>query len=285
MRFFRLAFASAILLATVMLTGCQSIHGGHNSCDQAPCDSMAVGCDSAGGCAGGSVQLVRGRKMPILDATGSALGTLNKIALWDRRADNHNISPRTERAVVQYLQQNGLRSTLVRSNQYDPIGEWTRLTQNKSMAAGWRYTFGTYDWLKYTLLPGRLTGGDWYNPFSDTVHLYSDIPAIGVAKAAYSKDVHSRPDPALYAASQDLPLIGLYHENIANQESINFNRSFGGPAGEAEANRILYPDLAGAIGAQTLGFLPYGSTFGRAAGAILGRTARAAKNGLTGGSR
>ena len=89
--------------------------------------------------------------MPLLDRTASSLGFANKLALWDSRADNHNISPQTETAIVNYLQQNGLGSTLVRVNQYDPVDEWRRLVANKRMAAPWRYTVGTYDWLKYTL--------------------------------------------------------------------------------------------------------------------------------------
>ncbi|WP_404309717.1 hypothetical protein [Neorhodopirellula lusitana] len=286
MRFLRQAFVSAALLASIAVTGCQSIHGSRNACDQAPfcqsaCDSMAVGCDAlcdSGGGTSGNVQLVRGRKVALLDGLGSVLGSVNKLALWDRRADNHNISPQTEEAVVQYLRENGLGSTLVRSNQYDPIGEWHRLASNKRMAAPLRYTFGTYDWLKYTVLPGRLTGGDWYNPYSDTVHLYSDIPTIGLAKAAYAKDVYSRSGPASYAALQDLPLIGLYHETIANREVLQFTRSHGGSAAVTEAERILYPDLAGSIGAQTLGIFPYGSVVGRGAGALVGHTALAVKD-------
>ena len=286
MRFLRQAFVSTVLLASIALTGCQSIHGNRNACDQASscqtaCDSMVIGCaascESRIGTSGG-VQLLRGRKIALLDGFGSVLGSVNKLALWDRRADNHNISPQTENAVVQYLRENGLGKTLVRSNQYDPIGEWQRLVSNKRMAAPLRYTFGTYDWLKYTILPGRLTGGDWYNPFSDTVHLYSDIPTIGLAKAAYAKDVYSRSDPATYAALQDLPLVGLYHETIANREVLQFTRSYGGSAAVTEAERILYPDLAGSIGAQTLGIIPYGSVVGRGAGAVVGHTARAVKD-------
>ena len=39
-------------------------------------------------------------------------------------------------------------------------------------------------------------------------------------------------------------------------------------------NRILIPDFGGAMGAQVLGFLPYGSVYGRAAGALTGHAYR-----------
>lgn len=253
------------------------------SCDALPCDCDGgcpaccddLSCDACDAFPGAvSRQLVRGRRIKLLDDAGSMLGFANKIALWDSRADSHHVSPQTEQAVLGYLQRNRLNSTLIRSNQYDPLGEWGRLVANKRMAAPWKYTFGTYDWLKYTLLPGRLVGGDWYNPFTDTVHLYSDIPTIGLAKAAYAKDVHARSLPGTYAASQDTPLIGLWHESLANNEVISYLKRTGSRAELEEAQRILYPDFAGSLGAHVLGFLPYGSVYGRAAGALAGHAYR-----------
>jgi hypothetical protein len=243
--------------------------------DDAFCDSIGGPCDACDALpARGSGQLARGRRIKWLDDLGSFVGTVNKIALWDKRADNHRVSPQTERAVLTYLRRNQLDSVLVRSNQYDPLGEWKRLVANKRMAAPWKYTFGTYDWLRYTLVPGRVFGGDWYNPFTDSVHLYSDIPAIGLAKAAYAKDVHGREYPGTYASVQDTPLLGLWHETLANQEAIRYVKRTGTRADVAEAERILIPDFGGAIGAQALGFLPYGHVYGRAAGALGGHVYR-----------
>ena len=260
-------------------TDCQAC----NECDSMSCDSLAcdgiAACDSCDAMGINNHQLVRGKPNQVLDSVGSALGFANKIALWDRRADNHAVSRSTEAEVLTYLRRNNLDSVLVRSNQYDPLGEWRRLVANKRMAAPWKYTFGTYDWLKYTLIPGRLLGGDWYNPFTDTVHIYSDIPSIGLAKAAYAKDVHSRTYPGTYASAQDTPLLGLWHESLANSEVLSYLRKNGSPSKVSEAERILYPDFGGALGAQTLGFLPYGNVYGRAAGALAGHAVRGVTKG------
>ncbi|KAA5538553.1 hypothetical protein FYK55_27425 [Roseiconus nitratireducens] len=257
------------------------------SCDGTTCDDITscdawlgdADVDSCDGWTGGpSPRLVRGRRIKLLDETASTLGFINKIALWDKRADNHRISPQTERQVLSYLRNHQLDSVLVRSNQYDPLGEWRRLVANKRMAAPWKYTIGTYDWLKYTLVPGRLVGGDWYSPFTDSLHLYSDIPSLGLVKAAYAKDVHRRTYQGTYVSFQNAPVIGLWHETLANREVLRYLKQSGDPAALAEAKRILYPDFAGTLGAQALGFVPGGSVYGRAAGALAGHAFRRMAN-------
>ena len=126
------------------------------------------------------IRIERGHPNRLLDQVGNVLSVPEKLALWDRRAGNHYISFETENELVDYILANDLDSVLVRSNQYDPIGEWRRLAGNERIGVGWRATFGTYSLLKYTLLPGRLIGGDWYNPYTHTLNLYSDIPALAV---------------------------------------------------------------------------------------------------------
>ncbi len=131
----------------------------------------------------GSPQVQRGEKRKVIDAVGWVVGIPSKILLWNRRMDNHNISQRTEEVVTEYLAVNALDTTRVRINQYAPGDDWRRLVKNKRVAAPWRYTFGAVATLYETVLPGRLIGGDHYNPYTDTIHLYSDVPAIALHEA------------------------------------------------------------------------------------------------------
>ena len=92
----------------------------------------------------------------------------------------------------------------MRVNQYDPGGEWKRLANNDTVAPGWRYTVGALHTLGYILFPGRVFGEDSYNPYTNTVNLYSDIPSLALEQAAYAKDIRHRSYPGTYAVAQEL---------------------------------------------------------------------------------
>ena len=177
-------------------------------------------------------------------------GIPKKIILWDRRAVNHHVSPETEQHLAQYLDANGLASTKVRINQYDPVGEWRRLRANKEVGAGWRYTVGAFDTFVYTLLPGRVFGADRYNAYTDSVYIYSDIPCLAQEQASYAKLVHARPHPGTYAALTSLPVVQLWPEKQSKHDVLDYTLANGTPAQQAEATRVLYAEFGAEIGGQ-----------------------------------
>jgi len=200
-------------------------------------------------------QIQRGKARPILDATGWVFGIPGKILLWDRRVDNHRIGYETETMLAQYLDQNELEGVRVSLNQYRPGEDWSRLVRNKSVGPGWRYTLGTLSVLGETLLPGRLFGGDHYNPYTNTIHLYSDLPAIALHEAAHAKDFARRQWKGTYAAAYLLPIAPLYHESIATADVFAYLEAQSTPEQQAAAARVLYP--------------AYGTYVGSAAGVIV----------------
>jgi hypothetical protein len=171
----------------------------------------------------------RGERRPVLDGVGWALGIPSKIVLWDRRIDNHSVSPKTEAAITQYLNENQLSSVKVRLNQYAPGDEWRRLVANDAVGPGWRYTFGTISWLGETIFPGRLFGGDHFNPYTNTVNIYSDAPAIALHEAGHAKDWARRKYKGTYAAVYGLPGAPLWHEAIASRDALAYVTDFGSP--------------------------------------------------------
>lgn len=200
-------------------------------------------------------QIQRGERRKVIDAIGWVVGIPGKILLWNRRVENHNIGPETEAAIAEYLQVNNLDTVRVRLNQYRPGEDWSRLVRNKSVGAGWRYTFGAITVLGETVIPGRIFGGDHFNPFTNTVHIYSDIPTIALHEGGHAKDFARRKWKGTYAAVYALPIVPLYHESIASRDVVAYLEAIGTTEQKAAASRILYP--------------AYGTYVGSAAGACI----------------
>lgn len=244
------AIRAGILLAcagcVAGLAGCASGPYQYSRGWQAP---QAVDCEEV---VESTTEICEGRPNRFIDGVGWVVGIPGKILLWDRRVNNHCVSEDTTEAVAQYIDDNGLENVCVRVNQYAPGDEWRRLVDNENVGAGWRYTLGTVSLIGYTLLPGRLLGGDRYNPYTNSVYVYSDVPSLAIQSAAYGKDVQGRTHPGTYAAVNQLPVVSLWHETINTNDALGYARASGDYALEAESVRILHPfygmRVGGAIG-------------------------------------
>src|SRR5690606_16579471 len=155
----------------------------------------------------------------------------------------------------------GLHDVKVRLNQYDPGGEWQRLARNDRVGAGWRYTIGALGTLGYTMFPGRIFAIDYYNPFTNTVNVYSDVPALGMKEVAYAGDVIDRDLPGTYAFSQMIPGVNLVHETITTREVLEYVDATGPPDLRRQTVHVLYPSFGGAFGGAMDAFLPTAPVF------------------------
>jgi len=200
----------------------------------------------------GKPQVEIGRRQPLIDGIGWVVGIPSKILLWDRRVDNHRISEGTVLATADYLERNNLPHIKVRANQYAPIQDWHRLRKNDAVAWPWRYSLGIVQLAGETIFPGRVFGGDHFNPFTQTVHLYSDVPAIALHEGGHAKDFTRRKYPGTYAAAY--LFVPLWHETLASQDVFAYLASRGDVEGTMEANRILYPAYGTYVG-NGLGYL------------------------------
>lgn len=200
----------------------------------------------------GEDQIERGERRPVLDGVGWVIGIPGKIILWDRRVDNHAVSAETEEAIRRYLEANNLSHVKVRINQYAPLDDWRRLRANKTVGWGYRYTIGALSIVGEAVLPGRVLGGDRYNPYTATIHLYSDIPAIALHEGGHSKDFTRREYPGTYGLVTALPFGSLWPEAIATGDAIAYAEQQNDRELEQESYRILFPAygtyLGGSIG-------------------------------------
>jgi hypothetical protein len=261
---FRFGFAMCGLLS-MLGAGCKSpapyqFGAGWRNAPPAACD--ACGGDKV-------VEVGEGKPNRFIDGVGWFVGIPSKILLWNCRANNHHVTPATTAAVVEYLDRNELDDVCVRVNQYAPGGEWRRLCANRQVGAGWRYTVGTLSLVGYTILPGRVFGGDRYNPYTNSVYLYSDVPALGLQASAYAKDVHSRKHPGSYSAVNELPIVCLWHETIAAKDSLSYLRETGDYEQQLDGIRTIHPSYGMALG-RTVDGLFLGWPIGQVSGAIAG---------------
>ena len=201
--------------------------------------------------ADGEPQIERGKPRTIIDGFGWVWGIPSKLMLWNRNIENHRISPETETLLTEYLETNGLSDVKVRLNQYRPWDDWRRLTRNTSVAWPWRYTFGAVATLGETVVPGRLFGGDHYNPYTGTIHLYGDVPAIAFHEAAHAKDFSNRKYPGTYAAVYILPAVPLWHERIASNDVLSYVLYRDDKRLQRQAYHILYPAYGTYMGDAT----------------------------------
>jgi hypothetical protein len=201
-------------------------------------------------------QIERGRPIPIVDGIGWIVGIPSKVMLLSTRVDNHFVSHGTEQSLQEYLDANKLDHVKVRLNQYAPLDEWRRLRGNKSVAPGWRYTLGTLATLGYTVLPGRILGGDNYNPFTNTINVYSDHPAIALHEAGHAKDFSRRTYKGTWAAAYLLPGVALRHEEIATSDALSYLASEGRTDEQQAAYKILYPAYGSNVAGQINNLVP-----------------------------
>lgn len=187
-------------------------------------------------------QIERGRPIAWVDGLGHYLFSLpSKLILWNWRIENHDISPATEQALRDYLAANDLQNVKVRLNEYAPGGEWSRLVRNHEIGGFWRYTFGALTTIFYTILPGRVFGGDSYNPYTNTINLYSDHISVVLHEAGHAKDYAQSQYKGVYAASRMIPLVPLYQEALATGETVGYHREEQAPEQEKDDYRVLYP--------------------------------------------
>lgn len=203
-------------------------------------------------------QVITGRPHRLLDASGWIWpgSLLAKLLIWDKDIDSHRISDNTVTATMEYLAKNDLDDVLVLVNAYVPGRQWSRLFKNREVGAGWRYTIGIFNVLGYTLMPGRITGGDHYNPYTNTISLFSDEIGVALHEAAHAKDFNRRKFKGLHAALYNLPLVPLYYEAVATNDALSYLQAECHADDLRDTYRLLHPAYGTYMGAAAFSGTP-----------------------------
>lgn len=179
--------------------------------------------------------------MEFLDLLGNIFLIPSKLLLLSLKIDSHMISHKTEQLILSFIVRHGLYDVKVRLNEFAPLNEMKRIFQPNRMNPIVRIFFGFLSMLFYVLNPGRLFGGDFYNPATKTVHLFSDHAGIALHELGHALDFKSRQYPGLYQCLRFLPFVALYQEYVASRYAVQFLKEKGHNREELQAYRILYP--------------------------------------------
>ena len=123
------------------------------------------------------------------------------------------------------------------------------------MGAGYRWTFGLIGWLQYTILPGKLLGGDCYNPYTDTINIYSDLSAVAYHEGGHAKDFSWRKLKGTYDLLYLIPVGKEILEFRATKDAIRYTYYVKEKENELECYKILFPAFGSYVGGET-GSLP-----------------------------
>ena len=213
----------------------------------------------------GEPQFETGRPNWFIDGLGHYFFSLpSKLILWNWKMNNHKISEETKNYLKKYIKENNLTDVKIRFNQYAPASEWRRLRKNKNVHWAIRYTVGVFSWIVYTILPDRLfggfIGGDHYNPYTNTINIFSDLPSVAIHEGGHAKDSSMRKNRTSYALVYALPIVPLYHEARASEDAHKYIQKEKDKKTEMDAYKQLSPAYGTYIGGTFGSIIPLASS-------------------------
>ena len=221
-------------------------------------------------------QVTRGHPVPPVDALGNVFALLSKLILWNWKMDNHDISAQTEGYLVRYIDApvSNADGTHFSLNEYAPGRALSRLVHNHKVAWPYRLLIGLpVTLIGDVLIPGRLfaglLNGDSYNPYTDIVSVYSDLPPVLLHEAGHAHDFNKRRYKGTYALIRIIPFVDLFQEYKASEVAFTYLKDTGDERQEIAAYKILYPAYGTYVGAYVP--FPGGSVVGALFGHMIGR--------------
>ena len=213
-------------------------------------------------------QIERGQPNCIIDSVGNVASIPQKVILLNPNIDSHIVSSKTEQYLKDFIRDNPevMKDVKVRINQCSPIQELDRLAKNKHVSLLWRIFPGIPVTI-WSSLTGRILGGDNYNPYTNTISIYSNDPAVALHEACHAKDFMSRVtglETDAYAVGRIFSPVALYQEFTASDEAIDYLKKKGDSKAEINSYSTLYPAFGTYGGAYT--GLPYGNVMGACVG-------------------
>lgn len=191
-------------------------------------------------------QFERGMACLPLDMFGDLLSKLPQLLLWNRRYGNHQISAETEQAMADFIEEYGLKDVKVRINQWAPHKEIGRLITNPHI--GWPYKIIFFpSTLIVSLIARPLSGlliSDYFDPGSNTIHVFSNDKAIALHEAGHAWDFSTQEYKGTYSLVRIFPGVNLFQEGAATGEAMHYLEKTEQYEELIESYKVLYPAYA-----------------------------------------
>ena len=201
------------------------------------------------------VVIERGWKIFPIDLIAAILSLPDRLLLWNWKFKNRNVSDATLNELRNYMETYELYDVKVRVNKAAFIDEYRRLCTNKKMHWFVRFFPGFFV-TTISLIFERLTAGDYYNPFNDTLHLFSDLTPVALHEAGHARDFDRHDSRGFYALMRAVPGMDLIQEDEATTSAINYLKIKRNQHQEIESYKILYPAFSTYIGGYFNYILP-----------------------------
>lgn len=160
---------------------------------------------------------------------------------WNKATEP--LSPTTIRIINDYLEDNELEALNIEFQTESPKEDWHRLEANAAINPLLKYSLGPAYWLGNAMIKPSVWGKNYYDPYSNTLHINSNNPIEIIAEMSYAKIIQRQSYPGLYALGSKLPLIAIWAQKQKTNEMIAYAKSKQDWELEKATYRKMYPSM------------------------------------------
>ena len=153
------------------------------------------------------------------------------------------LSPTTIKIMNDYLEDNELEALNIEFQIETPKNDWDRLEANAAINPLLKYSLGSLDWLSNAITKPSFWGRNYYDPYTNTMHINSNNPIEIMAEMSYAKIIQRQSYPGLYALGSKLPFISIFAQKQKTNEMIAYAKLKQDWELEKATIRKMYPGM------------------------------------------
>ena len=153
------------------------------------------------------------------------------------------LSPTTIRIMNDYLEDNELEALNIEFQTETPKDDWNRLEANTSINPLIKYSLGSAYWLGNAITKPSVWGRNYYDPYTNTMHINSNNNLEIMAEMSYAKIIQRQSYPGLYALGSKLPFISFWAQKQKTNEMIAYAKLKQDWELEKATIRKMYPGM------------------------------------------